>query len=217
MYKRQPSQLTDWQGNSWTAYCGRPAAQQNARFTVPAANCPSLDSRWNDPKGVPISAFVFGNRRATAVPLVTESFNWDYGVYLASTVGSETTGALGSVGEVRRDPMAMLSYCGYNMGDYFSHWLQMGREVKSPPPIFSVNWFRIDENGKVIWPGFSENFRVLKWIFERTQRKAGAIQSELGWMPSYEDIDWTGCETVKMCIRDSNVHHHQNNQAKVIR
>jgi phosphoenolpyruvate carboxykinase (GTP) len=193
---KPPAQLTDWQGDSWTAYCGRPAAQQNARFTVPAANCPSLDSRWNDPKGVPISAFVFGNRRATAVPLVTESFNWDYGVYLASTVGSETTGALGSVGEVRRDPMAMLSYCGYNMGDHFSHWLQMGREVKTPPPIFSVNWFRIDENGKVIWPGFSENFRVLKWIFERTQRKAGAIQSELGWMPSYEDIDWTGCETV---------------------
>ncbi|CAN5567926.1 phosphoenolpyruvate carboxykinase (GTP) [soil metagenome] len=193
---KPPAKLTDWQGNEWTAYCGRPAAQKNARFTVPATNCPSLDSKWNDPKGVPISAFVFGNRRATAIPLVTESFNWDYGVYLASTSGSENTGAMGAVGEISRDPMAMLAYCGYNMGDYFSHWLQMGREVKSPPPIFSVNWFRIDPNGKVIWPGFGENFRVLKWIFERAQRKASAVQSELGWMPTYEDIDWTGCNNV---------------------
>jgi phosphoenolpyruvate carboxykinase (GTP) len=193
---KPPAKLTDWQGNSWTAYCGRPAAQRNARFTVPAANCPSLDSKWNDPKGVPISAFIFGNRRATAVPLVTESFNWDYGVYMAATSGSENIRAMGSVGEVSRDPMSMNAYCGYNMGDYFSHWLQLGREVKSPPPIFSVNWFRIDEHGKSIWPGFSENFRVLKWIFERTQRKASAVQSELGWTPSYEDIDWNGCTSM---------------------
>ncbi|MBS2002606.1 MAG: phosphoenolpyruvate carboxykinase (GTP) [Cyanobacteria bacterium SZAS LIN-5] len=194
--EKPPAKLTDWQGNEWTAYCGRPAAHKNARFTVPAANCPSLDSKWNDPKGVPISAFVFGNRRATAIPLVTEAFNWDYGVYLASVSGSERTRAMGAVSEVSRDPMAMLAYCGYNMGDYFSHWLQMGREVKSPPPIFSVNWFRIDANGKIIWPGFGENFRVLKWIFERAQRKASAVQSELGWMPTYDDIDWTGCTSV---------------------
>lgn len=191
---KPPAKLTDWQGNEWTAYCGRPAAQPNARFTVPASNCPSLDAKWNDPKGVPISAFVFGNRRATAVPLVTESFNWDYGVYLAATAGAETTRALGSVGEVTYDPMGMSAYCGYNMGDYFSHWLQMGREVKSPPPIFSVNWFRIDANGKAIWPGFADNFRVLKWVFERTQRKASAVQSELGWHPTFEDIDWVGCD-----------------------
>lgn len=194
--EKPPARLTDWQGNSWTAYCGRPAAQKNARFTAPVSNCPSQDAKWNDPKGVPISAFVFGSRRATAVPLVTESFNWDYGVYIASTCGYEATGAMGTVKDVRRDPMSMSAYCGYNMGDYFDHWLQMGREVSAPPPIFSVNWFRIDTNGKIIWPGFGENFRVLKWIFERTQGKARAVQSELGWMPAYDDIDWTGLTAI---------------------
>ena len=190
-----PARATDWKGNAWTPETETPAAHPNARFTAPAEQCPSIATEWEDPKGVPISAILFGGRRRTTVPLVAQAFNWEHGVFLGSIMASETTAAqAGAVGNLRFDPMAMLPFCGYNMADYFGHWLKLGSAAKPEnlPQIFFVNWFRRDTDGRFLWPGYGENSRVLKWVFERVDGTAGAVETPIGNLPVVSDLDTSG-------------------------
>ncbi|NBQ05149.1 MAG: phosphoenolpyruvate carboxykinase (GTP), partial [Actinobacteria bacterium] len=195
MTETKPARATDWRNAAWTPESESPAAHPNARFTAPASQCPSIAPEWQDPSGVPISAILFGGRRRTTVPLVTQAFDWDHGVFLGSIMASETTAAAGgAVGKLRFDPMAMLPFCGYNMADYFAHWLSLGKKTSAEklPQIFFVNWFRRDNDGRFLWPGYGENSRVLKWIFERLEGKVDAQKTAIGLLPAKSSLDVGG-------------------------
>jgi phosphoenolpyruvate carboxykinase (GTP) len=197
MTPEPPAHTIDWLGDDWTPDSDKPAAHPNARFTTPAAQCPSIADEWEDPNGVPVDAMLFGGRRSTVMPLVLEAFNWSHGVYLGATMSSEkTAAAAGTVGELRHDPFAMLPFCGYNMGDYFAHWLKVGKEHDESklPRIFCVNWFRKDEDGKFLWPGFGENSRVLEWVFRRCEGEGEAVETPVGLLPAEGEINTEGLD-----------------------
>jgi phosphoenolpyruvate carboxykinase (GTP) len=198
MDNNPPQNAIDWLGRPWNKFSNEKGAHPNSRFTAPASQCPSISQEWNNPNGVPISAIVFGGRRKKVAPLIYQSYDWEHGVYIGATMASETTAAAtGEVGVVRRDPMAMLPFCGYNMASYFKHWIDIGNNIPKAPRIFHVNWFRTDEDGNYLWPGFGENIRVLKWILARCRGEVDAKQTEIGYVPFVEDIDITGLDISK--------------------
>jgi phosphoenolpyruvate carboxykinase (GTP) len=212
MTKEPPAHAIEWHGEDWTPASDKPAAHPNARFTTAAAQCPSIAPEWEDPKGVPIDAVLFGGRRSTVMPLVVEAYNWNHGVYLGATMSSEkTAAAAGTVGELRHDPFAMLPFCGYNMGDYFSHWVKIGKEhdASKLPRIFCVNWFRKDRDGKFLWPGFGENSRVLEWVFRRCDDDAEAAQTPIGYVPAEGALDTRGLDVTQAQLEELLTVDHQ--------